>query len=189
MLSALLGEFGDLLHEDGDLNEFDVVEERVPEDVGINHDESRSSLTVLEEGDHGDVVFRHDAVEDIVFSLHIWTVDGDGCKVNHFFTETYVLATLPEGRTTVHSHSLALCHSLCPRLRREITFIIVIGEFAPEHLRKVLLVEFLKADKICIILFDLLQNELASVVPVERLRGGVTVLSNRRILVTEDVVR
>ncbi len=143
MLSTFLGEFGDLLHEDGDLNEFDIVEERVPEDVRIDHDESRSSLAVLEEGDHRDVVFRHDTVEDIVFPFHIWTIDGDGCKVNHFFIETYVLAALPEGRTTVHSHSLALCHGLCPRLRREITFVIMIGEFATENLGEVLLVEFL----------------------------------------------
>lgn len=143
MLRASVGEFGDLLHEDGDLHEFDVVEERVPEDVRIDHDESRSGLTVLEEGNHRDVVFRHDAIEDIVFPFHIWTIYGDGCEVDHLLAETYVFAAFPKGRASVHRHGLAFCHGLCPRLRREITFVITVGELATEQLGKVLLVEFL----------------------------------------------
>ena len=79
--------FRDTLHQNGDLYKLDVLERRVPEDVHVSDDEPGSCSTVFKECDHSNVISGHDAVEDVVFALHVWTVDGSVGKVDELLVQ------------------------------------------------------------------------------------------------------
>jgi hypothetical protein len=76
-LSKVVRDLVQLVHEHRDLHQFDVPELGVPVDVGVGDDQAGSGGAVLEEGDDGDVVLGHDAVEHVLRLLEVRTAEGD----------------------------------------------------------------------------------------------------------------
>jgi hypothetical protein len=89
-LSPLAGKSRNSLHQDSDLHKLHVRERGVPEDVYVSDDESCASGAVLQESNHGDIVSRHDTVEDVVLSLHIRSIDGSVGKIDELLVEKNV---------------------------------------------------------------------------------------------------
>lgn len=107
MLCPLVGESFEAFHQDGNLHKFDICESGIPEDVHIPDDESCSSSAIFQEGNDRNIVSRHDAVEDIVFSFHIWPVDGSVGEVDELLVQQYVPVVISISRQPEMS-----CHSL-----------------------------------------------------------------------------
>lgn len=126
MLSPLSCKLGDTLHQDGDLHKLDILERRVPEDVYVSDNESGTSSTVFEESNNANIVSGHDSIEDIVFALHIRTVDGCIGKVDELLvqqdvpglisgvpqdeTDNNLLAVLVEDGTPIDQLCFPFCH-------------------------------------------------------------------------------
>ncbi len=119
-------ELGELLHQDGDLDELDVSVCRIPVDVSVDDDAPRAGCSVLEEGHDGDVVSRHDPVEDVVFALHVGPVDGRVGEVDDLLVQQDVSAAFEESRTSVDLFGLPLRHRSSPRLWPEYTLVIIV---------------------------------------------------------------
>lgn len=87
MLCPAVGQPGNLLQHDRYLDQFDVLECRVPVNVHIDDNESRSSGPILKESDNRDVIPGHDPVKCVVLTLHVRSIDGGIGKVNNMFVE------------------------------------------------------------------------------------------------------
>ena len=80
-------EFRELLHEDSDLYELDIFEGWIPVYVRIYYDYTGAREAVFEKGYHGNIIPGHNAIEDIMFAFHVWTVNGSIRKVYDLFVE------------------------------------------------------------------------------------------------------
>lgn len=119
-------EFSELLHQDCDLDKLDVSVRWIPVDVSVDDDAPRPGYSVFEEGHDGNVVSWHDPVEDVVFALHVWPVDGRVCKVDDLLVQQDVFAAFEESRTSVDLFRLLLRHRSSPWLRPEYALVIVV---------------------------------------------------------------
>jgi len=72
------------------LDDFDVAVCGIPVTMRVCDNKTLASLAVLEETNHGDVVARHDTIEDVVLGFHVRTVDGDVGVVNVSFVKENV---------------------------------------------------------------------------------------------------
>ena len=89
-------DFRELIKEDGDLDYFNVAICGIPVTMRVRYNETLARLAVLEKTNDGDVVARHDAVEDVVLRLHVRTVNGNVGVVNVSLVEKNV-----PGRATI----------------------------------------------------------------------------------------
>lgn len=115
-----------LFHQDGDLDELDVSVRRVPVNVRVEDDAPRPGHAILEESHDGDVVPRHDSVEDVVFTFHVGPVDGRVGEVDDLLVQQDVFASLKESRTSVDLLRLLLRHRSSPRLWPEYTLVVIV---------------------------------------------------------------
>ena len=69
------------------MNNLDILELRVPEQVKVDYHLTSTSLTTLEEGNSCYIVTCHDAIENVVLALHVWTVDGSVGKVDELLVQ------------------------------------------------------------------------------------------------------
>jgi len=79
-----------LFEENGDLDDFDVAVGGVPVAMGVCYNEPGAGLAVFQEADDGDVVARHDAVEDVVLGFHVRAIDGSVGIVDVLFVQKNV---------------------------------------------------------------------------------------------------
>ena len=114
------------------MDELHVSVRRVPVNVRVDDDAPRPRDSVLEKGDHGDVVSWHDSVEDVVFALHVWPVDGRVGEVDNLLVQQDVFAAFEESRTSVDLFRLLLRHRSSPWLWPENTLVIIVRELGPE---------------------------------------------------------
>lgn len=76
-MGPLVRKLVQLVHQHGNLNQLDVLENRVPVDMGIGDHHPVVCILVLQEGDDRDVVLSHDAVEDVLCLPEVWSLESN----------------------------------------------------------------------------------------------------------------
>lgn len=76
-MSPLVRKLVQLVHQHGDLNQLDILEDGVPVDVGIGDHHPVVCILVLQEGDDRNVVLGHDAVEDVLCLPEVGSLESN----------------------------------------------------------------------------------------------------------------
>ena len=165
VLGPFLRESRNLLDQNRHLNELHILEGRIPEDMSIHDNQSGPGESILEERRHGDVVPRHDAIEDIMLTLHIGAVDSSVGKINQLFIQTYVLATFEKCRASIHEFGLLFGHRFCPGLRPKHPPVVIIRQLSSEKLIVAFHVDLLQAHDVRVMVSDFIKNDVLSIIP------------------------
>merc|ERR1712098_547853 len=114
----------------------------------VDDDESGASIAILEEDDHADVVSRHDAVVDVVLTLHVGSRERDLREVDELLVKDHVSAILDKSGTPINLLNLLRTHRLRLASRPEHTLVPTPRERFSEEIVVVVTVHFLQAHNI-----------------------------------------